>query len=137
MKQVFFILTVFFSFQNTTVQSQNITVNISNIDTIEGTLVIGLYNSKTNFLKKYVKGKLEKVTKYNATVVFTDVKPGDYAISLFHDENDNKKLDTYLFGIPKEDYGTSNNARGVMGPPKWEDAVFTVKDKNITHNIKL
>lgn len=137
MKRSLLILAVLFSFQFTTAQAQNITVNISNIDTYKGTLVIGLYDNESQFLKKTVKGKLKKVTKNTATVVFQDVEPGDYAVSLFHDVNDNKKLDTYVFGIPKEDYGTSNNAKGFMGPPKWEDAVFTVDSKNVTQNISL
>lgn len=137
MKRSLLILAVLFSFQFITAQAQNITVNISNIDTYKGTLVIGLYDNESQFLKKTVKGKLKKVTKNTATVVFQDVKPGDYAVSLFHDVNDNKKLDTYVFGIPKEDYGTSNNAKGFMGPPKWEDAVFTVDSKNVTQNISL
>ncbi|OIQ22966.1 DUF2141 domain-containing protein [Lacinutrix sp. MedPE-SW] len=137
MKRSLLILAVLFSFQFITAQAQNITVNISNIDTYKGTLVIGLYDNESQFLKKTVKGKLKKVTKNTATVVFQDVEPGDYAVSLFHDVNDNKKLDTYVFGIPKEDYGTSNNAKGFMGPPKWEDAVFTVDSKNVTQNISL
>ncbi|AEH01793.1 DUF2141 domain-containing protein [Lacinutrix sp. 5H-3-7-4] len=137
MKRSLLILAVLFSFQFITAQAQNITVNISNIDTYKGTLVIGLYDNESQFLKKTVKGKLKKVTKNTATVVFQEVEPGDYAVSLFHDVNDNKKLDTYVFGIPKEDYGTSNNAKGFMGPPKWEDAVFTVDSKNVTQNISL
>jgi len=137
MKHLLLIAVTVFSFQKAMAQTGSITVNISNIDNIEGSLVIGLYDSKSQFLKKNVKGILETVTKTTATVTFTNVTPGDYAISLYHDENSNKKLDTYLFGIPKEDYGTSNNARGVMGPPKWEDAVFTVNAENVTQNIKL
>lgn len=139
MKHIFLILAIIFSFQDVVSQTEqtSITVTISNIDEVKGTLVIGLYDSEANFLKKTIKGKLEKVKSNVATVTFENVASGDYAISLFHDENDNKKLDTYLFGIPKEDYGCSNNAKGNMGPPKWKDAVFSVKDENITQNIKL
>ncbi|WP_299887693.1 DUF2141 domain-containing protein [uncultured Lacinutrix sp.] len=137
MKSILLLLITVFSFQNVKAQNHNIVVNISNINTIEGTLVIGLYDNESNFLKKRIKGKLEKVSQSTASVTFTNIEPGDYAISLFHDANDNKKMDTFIFGIPKEDYGTSNNAKGIMGPPKWEDAVFTVKDKNVIQNIKL
>ncbi|MDR1437149.1 MAG: DUF2141 domain-containing protein, partial [Candidatus Symbiothrix sp.] len=49
-----------------------------------------------------------------------------YAVSIFHDENDNGKLDTGVFGIPKERTGNSNNARGSYGPPKFDDCKFTV-----------
>ena len=38
-----------------------------------------------------------------------DIPPGTYAIKLHIDENENGKLDTNFLGIPKEQYGTSNN----------------------------
>lgn len=139
MKHILLIVIITFSIQNIVAQTDqnSITVNISNIDNIKGTLIIGLYDSEANFMKKRVMGKLEKVKSNIASVTFRNVKVGNYAISLFHDENNNKKLDTYLFGIPKEDYGCSNNARGIMGPPKWKDAVFIVNEENVTQNIKL
>lgn len=139
MKQIIFFLAFFISSLNIMAQTSanSITVNISNINKIKGTLIIGLYDSESSFMKKRTAGKLEKVTAKTATVIFTDIKSGEYAISLFHDANDNEKLDTFLFGIPKEDYGCSNNARGKMGPPKWSDAVFTVNNENIIQNIKL
>jgi uncharacterized protein (DUF2141 family) len=65
-----------------------------------------------------------------------DIPPGEYAISAFHDANDNKKMDTNLFGIPKEPIGISNNATGFMGPPKYNDAKFTV-NKNTTLAITI
>ncbi|MDR2086592.1 MAG: DUF2141 domain-containing protein, partial [Dysgonamonadaceae bacterium] len=53
---------------------------------------------------------------------------GDYAVSIFHDENDNYKLDTGMFGIPVEKTGFSNNAKGVMGPPKFKDCVVKIEE---------
>lgn len=39
-----------------------------------------------------------------------EIPPGTYAIKLHIDENENGKLDTNFIGIPKEQYGISNNA---------------------------
>ena len=36
----------------------------------------------------------------------------------------NEKLDTNFFGIPKEQFGFSNNAKGRFGPPSFESASF-------------
>jgi uncharacterized protein (DUF2141 family) len=55
---------------------------------------------------------------------FADVQPGTYAIAVFHDENSNGKLDSNFIGIPREGTGASNNAKGHMGPPKFDDAAF-------------
>ena len=58
-----------------------------------------------------------------------ELPPGTYAIGIFHDANLNNRLDNYLFGVPREQYGFSNNARGFMGPPSFEDAAFSVEGK--------
>lgn len=59
------------------------------------------------------------------TIRFTGVAPGNYAIALLHDENNNGKADRSLGMIPKEGYGFSRDAKVSMGPPKFKDAVFT------------
>ena len=70
-------------------------------------------------------------------MTFKDIPVGIYAVSVFHDENDNGKLDTNSFGIPNEQFGCSNNAKGFMGPSKWKNAKFELKDKDQNLIIKL
>ena len=140
MKHVFLNLAAFFVISmalSAQTANKEIIVNISNIKTIKGKLMIGLYNSEATFMKKPFIGKIEEVKAANCTVVFKNVPKGDYAISLFHDENDNNKMDTNFLGIPNEAYGCSNNAKGFMGPPKWEDAVFNLNTKQINQTINL
>lgn len=60
--------------------------------------------------------------------VIDDLAPGRYALTAFHDENDNGDLDTGLFGIPKEGYGFGNDAKATFGPPSFEAAAVTVGD---------
>jgi len=47
------------------------------------------------------------------------VSPGSYAVSVFHDENANRKLDKFA-GIPKEGFGFSRNPRIRFGPPRFD-----------------
>lgn len=56
---------------------------------------------------------------------FGVVAPGHYALSLFHDENGNGKLDTVLL-MPREGFGFSRDAPVRFGPPKFAAAVFAV-----------
>lgn len=59
------------------------------------------------------------------TVTIEHVPPGEWAAQAFHDENNNGEIDRGIFGIPKEGVGFSRDAKIVMSPPKWRDAVFT------------
>lgn len=51
-------------------------------------------------------------------VRFTGIAPGAWALSVFHDENRNEKLDT-LVGIPREGFGFSRNPTVRFGAPKF------------------
>jgi len=72
-----------------------------------------------------------------ATLTFKNLPPGTYAIAALHDANSNGKMDTNMLGIPKEDYGASNDAKSTFGPPKYKDAKFDVmKDQTITIKMR-
>ena len=110
-------------------QTYSVFVTIDNIKSTKGQLVIGLFNDNNSFLKEPLLGKTVKIEGNAVTFEFNGIKQGTYAISVFHDENSNNKLDTNIMGIPKERFACSNDAKGFMGPPKWEEAKFKV-DKN-------
>lgn len=117
-------------------QTYDITVTITGLNSNNGKVLLALYKGENNFLKKRYKGGISKVTDKKITYVIKNVPKGEYAISFFHDENDNNKMDTNFFGIPKEDYGCSNNATGFMGPPKYNDAKFQLSENKII-NINI
>jgi uncharacterized protein (DUF2141 family) len=77
------------------------------------------------------------ITDKTAACTFSGVKPGTYAVAVFHDENDNGKLDTGFLGIPTEPTGASNDARGSMGPPKFKDAQFVYSGGALVVTVKL
>jgi uncharacterized protein (DUF2141 family) len=57
------------------------------------------------------------------TVVVEDVPPGQYAAQIYHDRNDNHKVDMRLH-IPVEEVGFSNNAAVGLHGPKFDAAAF-------------
>jgi uncharacterized protein (DUF2141 family) len=73
----------------------------------------------------------------SAQVVFTDLPAGVYAVSVFHDENMNQKLDKNFVGVPKEGYGASNNPKKKMGPPSFEETKFQLSGTEQSLEIKL
>ena len=72
-----------------------------------------------------------------AQIVFTDLPAGFYAVSVFHDENMNQKLDKNFVGVPKEGYGASNNPKKKMGPPSFEETKFQLSGMEQSLEIKL
>ncbi|MEQ8414912.1 MAG: DUF2141 domain-containing protein [Imperialibacter sp.] len=118
--------------------SGTLTVEIKGIKNVKGDIRVALYDLKENFLTdRLYKGRVEKVNGESVRVQFTNLPFGSYAVSVFHDENENGKLDTGLFGIPKEPYGFGNDSMGVLGPPDFEEASVTFQAKTTTHSISL
>jgi len=73
----------------------------------------------------------------SAQVVFADLRTGVYAVSVFHDENMNEKLDKNFMGVPKEGYGASGNPKKKMGPPNFDEAKFQLGVAGQSVEIKL
>jgi uncharacterized protein (DUF2141 family) len=105
---------------------KDLQVTVKNIKETTGTIRVGLFNNENDFLKKAVEGKVVKATANEVTIVFTNLKEGDYAVSVIHDKNENGELDSNFMGIPNEPYGFSNNAMGTFGPPSFEKAKVSV-----------
>ena len=113
-------------------QNVKLTVAVSGLKNNSGTVKVGLYNSDGTFLKTTYKSVASKIKDNKAMVTFENLPAGEYAISAYHDENNNGKLDKNMMGIPSEDYAASNNAKGFMGPPAYKDAKFVIaKDSKI------
>jgi uncharacterized protein (DUF2141 family) len=65
-----------------------------------------------------------------------NVKPGTYAVAVFHDLNGNARLDRNFIGLPSEPYGFSNDV-GRRGPPNFEGALITVKEPSTTVRVTI
>lgn len=108
-------------------QSGSMIVTISSIRNDLGSVAVAIHDHPDGFPggpEHVILSKRVAIQNGIAQVKFEDVLFGEYAISVFHDENDNGEIDTNWLGIPKEGVGASNNAKGRMGPPKYEDAKF-------------
>jgi uncharacterized protein (DUF2141 family) len=61
-----------------------------------------------------------------ATCRFSGLNPGRYAVSIGHDRNGNRRVDTNFLGMPTEQWGVSNNARPTLRAPRFDEAAFSV-----------
>lgn len=78
-----------------------------------------------------------QIVKTEARCDFLDIPPGSYAIAVIHDENMDGELETNFLGVPKEGYGFSNDAKGMIGAPSFPAASFSYDGKNLEMTISL
>jgi uncharacterized protein (DUF2141 family) len=108
-------------------QTGAITVHVAGLHSKSGQVGCALYDSAKGYPKDAsaaLESRFCPIDKNSSVCVFRPVPAGTYAIACFHDENGNGKLDTGLFGIPKEGVCASNGATGTLGPPSFNDAKF-------------
>jgi uncharacterized protein (DUF2141 family) len=104
-----------------------IQVEIDGLRNDKGQVLCALFSSARDFPKKPDKAVARAksvISQGHASCEFRGVAAGRYAVSVFHDENSNGKLDANFMGIPSEGVGASNGAKGHLGPPKFEAAAF-------------
>lgn len=102
-------------------------VVVTKVKDATGNVRVGLFKDEETFLEKAIYGEIVKAQKDQVTVVFKNIPPGTYGVSVIHDENENGELDSGTFGIPKEGFGFGNDAMGTFGPPGFKKASITVE----------
>jgi len=118
------------------VPTGTLTIHISGMASDNGVIRMALYNSAKSFPGKHpYRGYVLPVRQHKAVVIVENLPFGEYAVAVFHDENNNEELDRNFLGVPTERYGFSNNARGVIGPPSFEQSKNTLN--SASHTITL
>ncbi len=114
----------------------SLAVEVDNLHNASGQVFIALFDSKKNYPKKAKDYAIVKISEGKAKHIFSDLPVGVYAVSTFHDANSNKKLDVNSLGMPKENYGFSNNADARFGPPSFKKAALSL-DRDMSIVIHL
>jgi uncharacterized protein (DUF2141 family) len=107
-----------------------LTVQVTGALPGKGQAVFSLFTSKENFLREPYTTMTTPVDS-NGKAVFhvKELKPGTYAVSVYHDADNNGELNTGLFGVPTELVGFSNQARSLFGPPSFRKAAFQIANE--------
>jgi uncharacterized protein (DUF2141 family) len=111
-------------------------INITNIEPGKGTVVLNVYDKKEDFLKKVFLSKTLKANSSTLTIALYLPKKGVYAVTVFQDLDDNKKLKQDWFGIPQEPVGYGNNFKP-SAKPRFNDCAITLGNDPVTQVIKL
>ena len=134
------LLTLSMLFALLTVQAETLTVIATGLKNNLGEVQFSLYNKDGTIpdkeLNKYYKMQRVSINTKEAKIVFKDLPKGRYAVNLFHDENNNSKLDKGLF-TPKEGVGLSNfQTINLFHLPNFKKASFLLnQDKEIKIKI--
>lgn len=130
-------------------ESGILTVEVIGMESNEGVVRIALFKSKEVFenfdarksappgaFPAYKRG-ITKISNHTAKWKFQEIPYGEYVVATYHDQNNNGILDSNFLGIPKEAFGFSNDARGIVGAPDYDKAKIIFIQKNQTVMIRV
>lgn len=116
-----------------------LTFRFTGVKAAEGKVVVALFDSEAAF--KATRNPIRTATVDAVSpathVSWTGLKPGRYAAVAYHDRDADGQLDKLPVGLPTEDYGFSNDARGRFGAPRWSAAAFEVKAGSNVQSIAV
>ncbi|MEY3126273.1 MAG: hypothetical protein RL273_392 [Bacteroidota bacterium] len=120
------------------VKTHTLSIHISGISKIKGSLFIAVFRATDDFpvFGKQFKGIVKEVEGKSQNYNFDNLPEGEYALAIYQDENRNKILDKNLLGIPTEIYGFSNNARRNFSAPSFQEAKFKL-NKDLQQTVFL
>ena len=116
-------------------------VEISGLKDASGDVYIAVYDSDSTWLsdEMVLNQKVDIADALDGDLVRTELllPLGDYALSVFYDQDGDGKLKTNFIGMPKEPIALSNNAVAKFGPPKYSDAVFSLGAQPIIQSVSI
>ena len=116
-----------FLFAEETAEEKKLTVQITNVTSEEGQIILAIYNSSENYDKRIALQEVKLKPEIDTVIFETNVPDGEYLVMLVHDINNNGKLDTSFIGMPKEPVGLSNyDGKGIPG--KFKKHKFSVNE---------
>ena len=121
------------------ITTADLNIHIEGIKNKGGILRVCLSCDSSLFLKDCMLSENIKIEDQTSVkITFTGLPVGKYAISVFHDLNQNELLDKKsVLPIPREPFGFSNNPRLFFGPPRYEECSFIFNQHNQEITIQL
>lgn len=118
-----FLALIFLLKSSTLNTSAKLVVTITGLKNKKGVIEIGLFSDPKKFPtpnKQFKKARV-KVEENNVKYQFDNLPLGQYALAIYHDENNDNVCNRNFFGIPTEAYCFSRDFKPFLSPPDWED----------------
>ncbi|RZL03967.1 MAG: DUF2141 domain-containing protein [Hymenobacter sp.] len=119
--------------------TQTVTVVVTALASPQSVVRLNFYHDPATFLKHGQQAFRLEVKPEGKTELSVPVElaPGEWAVALTQDTNNNDKLDKNMLGIPSEPYAFSNNVRPHLAAPSFEECKFTVGGPGLVVRIAL
>jgi uncharacterized protein (DUF2141 family) len=120
-------------------EASDLKIQITGLRSDAGFVLVALHDRADAFpqdTSRAVAGVKLKPSRGVVSHTFKDLRPGTYAFAAIHDENNNGKLDTNPFGLPKEGFGFSRDPRVQFSAPRFDEAAFPVEGAVVTERAK-
>jgi len=118
----------------------NLTIQLEGLQDQKGKICINLFSSNKGFpdsRQTALRHQCQPIQEIPLTINFTNLVAGSYVVAVFHDRNNDGKLNRNGSGIPTEGVGFSNNPVVRTGPPAYGKCVFLVAGPNTSLKIRM
>ena len=135
-KALLLIVTAVFSTSGTAAELK---INITNILQLKGNLIIELVDKQGFDSDDVISIQSVQMTveETEMSMSLADLPPGEYALQVFQDMNNNNDIDFSIFSGPEEPFGFSNNPEFDLIPPSWDEVKFILSQQPKQIDIRL
>lgn len=140
----FFIFCTFLSFSGGALaadESGTLSIQANGFAHNRGHAFANLFREADDVLKHETAYRKVKAEIHDGKVIFniSDLAYGAYAVSIYHDENDNGTLDHNMFHFPAEPLGFSNHfsVGSFSGMPSFEKMKFVFSKEKVVEEITV
>ena len=136
---IFYSTLVFAQTDIDSIKTGSLLLTVVGIENDEGKIAVALSNSRKDYESYETVFRSANILIKNdiAEYTFEELPFGEYAIKVYHDEDNDGEINRNFLGIPSEDYGFSNNASASFGPADYDDAKFIFNTSKLSISIDI
>jgi uncharacterized protein (DUF2141 family) len=120
--------------------NSKLAVEIDGLKNKQGQVCVSIFASSQGFPNNRDRIFQTQCTKINETpllISFDNLKAGNYAVAVIHDQNNDSTLNLNGLGMPIEGFGFSRNPEIRTSAPKFGEAAFLIAGPNTNIQIQL
>lgn len=135
------IIAIIISSSSAIVNAQNgakLTINVGGFNNNNGKSMVSLFKEESNIPKEPFIQANAQIQNGKSQIILDGIPYGEYAIIVWHDENNNSILD-HKWGFPAEPMGFSNNweLTLISGMPTFEKLKFEFNKKRTICEVQI